>query len=65
MLVWLDWGIGVWRGFSTSSLPMLRVLGPQGRGLRMMVAEASAWRTVLHMSTGSYSGFARHEAVQL
>ncbi len=35
VLVWLSWGVGVWRVFSTASLPMLRVLGLQGRGLRM------------------------------
>jgi hypothetical protein len=28
------------------------------------VAQESAWRIVLRMSAGSYSGFARHEAVQ-
>ncbi len=27
-------------------------------------ARASAWRIVLRMSADSYSGFARHEAVQ-
>ena len=34
------------------------------KGFANDVAEASAWRIVLRMSDGSYSGFARHEAVQ-
>ncbi len=34
------------------------------KGFADDVAQASTWRIVLRMSAGSYSGFARHEAVQ-
>ena len=33
-------------------------------GLADDVVKASAWRIVLRMTADSYSGFARHEAVQ-
>ena len=32
------------------------------KGFANDVAQASAWRIVLRMSAGSYSGLARHEA---
>ena len=34
------------------------------KGFADDVVQPSAWRIVLRMSAGSYSGFARHEAVQ-
>ena len=63
--MWLDWGDGVWNGFSTAILPMQDAsIMTTRNGFEDDVAQARACNIVLRMSIGSYLGFARHELVQ-